>query len=63
MALYSIPEAARRVGISRQRLYDLVREGKIRGTRVGHSYILDAREVARLEQKVRARKAREAMVG
>lgn len=60
MKLYSIPEAASRVGISRQRLYELVKEGKVVGTRVGREYAISAREVARLEQKVRLRKRREA---
>lgn len=62
MKLYSIPDAAARLGISRQRLHVLIQTGKARATRIGREFALTATEVARLEQKSRARKARQGAV-
>lgn len=41
----TIPEAAKRTGIGKNRLYELAKAGKIPALRVGHRYIVPAKSL------------------
>ncbi len=43
----SVGEAAKLLGISRQRVHQLIRKGRIRAIRVGNQYIIPVRDVER----------------
>lgn len=45
--LLTLPSAARRLGVSRQRLHKLITNQQIRAIRLGHYYYLEAVEIER----------------
>jgi len=49
--LYTIPEAAQYFGISRQRLWKLVDEGRIKAQRIGQQWLIKERDLLKLEWK------------
>jgi excisionase family DNA binding protein len=49
--LFTIPEAARYFGISRQRLWKLVDEGRIKAQRMGQQWFIKERDLLKAEWK------------
>jgi len=45
--LLSVSQAARRIGVTRQRVHALIAHGQLRATRLGHYYFLEEEEVER----------------
>lgn len=46
-------EAARILGVHRTRINQLIAEGKLSATKIGHSLIFDRRDVERLAEKLK----------
>jgi excisionase family DNA binding protein len=49
--LYTIPEAAEYFRVSRQRLWKLVSEGRIKAQRVGQQWLIKERDLLKIEWK------------
>jgi len=58
--LFTIPEAAEYFGVSRQRLWKLVDEGRIKAQRVGQQWLIKERDLLKVEWKGRGRPRKEA---
>lgn len=58
--LLTIPQAAQRLELSRQRVHKLVASGRIKAQRIGRDYMIESRELTRFEQlpRVDGRKSR-----
>lgn len=50
-ALFTIPETAKYFGVSRQRIWLLVTQGRIKARRVGQSWLIAERDMLKLEWK------------
>lgn len=55
--LFTIPEAARYFGISRQRMWLLVSQGRVRAQRVGQSWLIKQRDMLKINWKGAGRPA------
>jgi excisionase family DNA binding protein len=49
--LFTIPEAARYFGVSRQRIWLLVSQGRIKAQRAGQQWLIKERDLLKLEWK------------
>jgi len=47
----SVPQLARKMGVSRVTVYKWVKSGRIRATRVGRNYVISAQTARRLLQQ------------
>lgn len=55
MALISTQEAADRLGVSKQRITALVREGRLPAKLIGNSFAIDEADLKTLERRKRGR--------
>ena len=54
--MLSIPQAAERLGITRQRAHQLVQSGELKATQVGRAWVIEEEEVQkRLDNKKEGR--------
>lgn len=54
--MLSIPQAAERLGVSRQAVFKLVKNGKLPATQVGRAWIIEEKDVnERIERKEEGR--------
>lgn len=56
--LYTIPEAAKYFGVSRQRIWLLVTAGRIKAQRAGQQWLIKERDLLKLEWKSAGRPRR-----
>lgn len=54
--LLSITEAARALGVSRQRVHQLISSGKIKAIRVGRQYVIPSQELQKYTRRKRHEK-------
>jgi excisionase family DNA binding protein len=58
--LFTIPEAAEYFGVSRQRLWLLVSQGRIKAQRAGQQWLIKERDLLKAQWKPAGRPRREA---
>lgn len=51
MGLITTAQAAERLGISPQRVFQLIQDGRLPAQKVGHSYVIDAVVLKRVKRK------------
>lgn len=49
--LFTLPEAAEYFGVSRQRIWKLVTDGRIKAQRVGQAWLIAERDLLKIEWK------------
>lgn len=50
-ALFTIPEAAKYFGVSRQRIWTMVTQGRIKAQRAGQTWLMTERDMLKVEWK------------